>query len=252
MIFLDKQNIEDIQKHSEKEFPNECCGLIVNTPNKNLIVPCRNVCQDKLQGYDIAPRDYIYADSIGTILATYHSHHPITNDHLSDFSPFDIQNSELHKLPTFLYLSSTKEIKTYYPDNYKIPYFGRQFKYGEQDCFSLVKDYFLKELQIDIINYFPARSCDIFTKNPDLLSKEFLCEECNKNGFSFILYDNTELKKNDILIIAPFKCVRPSHFAIYLGNGTILHQPRNSLSKIELLREYNGKICFVCRHENSN
>lgn len=247
MIILSKKNIEDIQSHSEKEFPSECCGLIVNSIKENTTVPCKNVAKDKFQNYDICPRDYLYADKIGTILAAYHSHH---SNHLADFSQFDIQNSELHKLPIILYISITKEIKTYYPQNYKIPYFGRQFKYGEQDCFSLIKEYFFTELGVKLDNYFPDRNSDIFIKTPNLLSKEFLCNECNKSGFSFIQYEKSiQLKRNDILVMTSTQGYKPSHFAIYLGNGTILHQPRNSLSRIELLKEYGGIICYICRYE---
>ena len=125
-----------------------------------------------------------------------------------------------------MYNLTSDLFKIYEPININKNYIGRYFEIGKYDCYTLIKDFFKNELNIDIsalINYTDfIQAQDVFNEN---LSLNFF----EKKGFKII--ENKELlEKNDILIL---KNNLGKHFAIYLGNNQILHQPTLSFSKIE-------------------
>jgi len=106
---------------------------------------------------------------------------------------------------------------------------GRQWKYGNQDCYGLIKDYF-KLLGIQLPEY----------ERPENLEtcESIFLDQALKVGFKQI-----ELKHrlpNDVLIMR-LGTKTPMHAAILLPNERILHQKLKSLSCVEPLRSYYVK-----------
>ena len=103
---------------------------------------------------------------------------------------------------------------------------GRQWEYGTQDCYGLIKDYF-KLLGVQLPEYERP-------KNLETCQSIFL-DQMPKKGFKQI-----ELKyrlPNDVLIMR-LGTKTPMHGAILLSNEMILHQKLKSLSCVEPLRSY--------------
>ena len=60
----------------------------------------------------------------------------------------------------------------------------------------------------------------------------------------------SELKKHDVIVFQFVKGAGPNHVAIYLGNGEILHHPRNKFLCIQELNKTLSKTIFkIYRHE---
>ena len=103
---------------------------------------------------------------------------------------------------------------------------GRQWNYGVNDCFSLVRDYFRLE----------GISLPDFARPEDLeISESIFLQQAEAIGFRQIKWG--QRRAGDILIMR-LHTRTPMHAAILLPDEQILHQRQNSLSAIEPLRRY--------------
>lgn len=116
---------------------------------------------------------------------------------------------------------------------------NRQFKWGEQDCFALLRDFYKDSYDIEIMNF--ARPED---HNSPILAELFK-KGAEAEGFQQVEVRPNELVEGDVLLMA-INSRTINHCAVYLGNGNILHHYVNSHSKEELLR--NGWRRFICAY----
>lgn len=103
---------------------------------------------------------------------------------------------------------------------------GRQWEYGVNDCFTLIRDWFALEgiWLPDFERPDDLETCDsIFLKEAEAL------------GFAAISLAQRQI--GDVLIMR-LDTAQPMHAAILIDPNTILHQRQNSLSAIEPLRRY--------------
>ena len=100
MQYLSQEIQNDIRWHALDEYPNECCGIIVEQNDKSICINCDNVSADKQLSFEISGKDYLKAQSIGDIKAYYHSH---PNDKIGKFSPCDKAISKSHGVPLILF-----------------------------------------------------------------------------------------------------------------------------------------------------
>lgn len=118
---------------------------------------------------------------------------------------------------------------------------GRQWDYGKNDCYSLLREYY-GLLGIDLPDFDRPESLErtrsIFLKYAEAI------------GFKPVLFD--ERCEHDVLIMR-LGTSNPMHAAIYVGGDKILHQRMNSLSAIEPLSSYYRKsVAAVFRHAASS
>jgi len=103
---------------------------------------------------------------------------------------------------------------------------GRQWSYGVNDCFSLVRDWF--KLQGVRLPEF-SRPDDL-----EVCDSVFL-QQAEAIGFEQVALE--QRMPGDILIMR-LETRTPMHAAILLPDEQILHQRQNSLSAVEPLRRY--------------
>tara|TARA_R110002012_G_scaffold76354_1_gene192734 strand:+ start:306 stop:677 length:372 start_codon:yes stop_codon:yes gene_type:complete len=118
---------------------------------------------------------------------------------------------------------------------------GRQWDYGKNDCYSLLREYY-GLLGIDLPDFARPESLErtrsIFLKYAEAI------------GFKPVLFD--ERCEHDVLIMR-LGTSNPMHAAIYVGGDKILHQRMNSLSALEpLSRYYRKSVAAVFRHAASS
>ena len=244
-IEFDKKLKNKIKEICLKNKFEESCGLIFFNQNnfKFDIFPCKNRASNKRINFSISPQDYLTCNSLGKIVASYHSH---VNGSL-EFSEIDKQNSNIYKICYILYNLELDQFNIYYPNTEKNPYIGRPYITQVSDCFSLVKDFLKKEANIDM--WFP----DNMTYPKELKDiKGLYHDNFEQQGF-LKLDKNTKLQKYDGIMVAYPNISEeyPSHCAIYLENDTILHQPYNSFSCVtkydNLLKKYTK---YILRHRS--
>jgi cell wall-associated NlpC family hydrolase len=126
-------------------------------------------------------------------------------------------------------------------------YIGRTFKIGERDCYSIIRDYYKKELKIELGDYF--RDENWARKTPELYEQNYERENFIKVKTGSPVLE--ELKQHDCILFQFLDIPFPSHAAVYLGGGSILHHPRNGYSLIEKLSDpYLRRASYVLRHKS--
>ena len=213
---LSKKIKRTIKEHSLKESPRESCGLITTKDGVLSVHKALNGATDSHR-FRINPFDYVKASGKGKIIAVYHSHVKGCN-----FSELDKFNSETHELTYILYCLENNSFLTYDPKNEFNNYIGRDFEWGVSDCFTLVRDFYKEKLNIEIGDY--PREEGWAEKFGPLFDKYL-----GKENFKEV----KNLKKYDGILFRSRKEGCSTHCAIYLGEGLMLHQPRNTVSRID-------------------
>lgn len=233
---MNKQLEQEIKKQTQDSLGNEICGFIVFNlkSNKLEVIKCKNTIP-KSNRFSLSAEDYLNAESIGQIIYAYHSHNSENG-----FSERDRVISEAHQIPFLLYSTVTDKFSEYFPVGYSNPYVGRKFQIKTSDCYTLFRDFYKKELEIDLPDF---NRDEMWLTNPtDLFEVEM-----PKNGFIQV----ASPQKHDALLIKKFKNKPSSHVAIYLDNDLILHQTSNSYSRIDDYSDYyKERTTFIYRHES--
>lgn len=225
---------EEIVNHSIENTQQEVCGLIVKTDTKFIVCRCNNIAKNKEKHFRIEPSDYLTASKLGKIVAIYHTH-------ISDTigaSSFDVFSSSLHKLPFITYNVKSNNFSMIDGQEYS-KYLDKDFQIGINDCFSLVSEFYLDKFNIKLNNY--NRQDGWYKSDPEVFLRNY-----RREGFG----KSDELKKYNILLLKLIETISfPHHMAIYLGDDTILHHPRDKKSIIEpYSKRYKEATYLILEH----
>ena len=211
--------------HAKDQDPKESCGLLLNIKGKERYFPCRNLSMTAFQCFIIDPEDYIKADNTGDIIAVVHSH-PVTPPVASQSDKVACEQSGLAwhivnpKTESWGYLE---------PTGYKAPILGRQWAWGVTDCYTLVRDWYKENLNIELIDWHRPTTIEDFNKDP-------MFEKCaDETGFRE-LRPNEKLINGDLLFMSIFSN-NLNHVAIFI-DGDVLHHLADRLSCIEPYSEW--------------
>lgn len=220
-----------IEEHALEEFPRECCGLVIAEGRKEVYIRCRNVADPGVaeDEFVIAPRDWKAAEQRGPVLAVAHSHpnaspHPSAADRRACNAlgvPWAIvavhADPATPEAPAFI---AGNVILT--PENHEVPLRGREFIFGVQDCYTLVQDFYKREMGGIVLPDFD-RTDEFWKRGEDLYMDNF-----TGAGFDPIPYPT---QKGDLILMA-IRSDITNHAGIWLGEGdAMLHHPYNHLSE---------------------
>jgi proteasome lid subunit RPN8/RPN11 len=198
-------------EHAGREQPRECCGLLVRDPDGGTLhyLPARNTLQAEGQDrFRMDPEDYAAAEDFGQVLAVVHSHPNAS----ANPSMADRVMCERSGLPWLVVGWPSGVIKGVAPEGWQAPYVGREFSHGVLDCYTLIQDWFLRELAVELPDF--EREDDWWTKGQDLYMDNF-----EKAGFVRV---EGEPRRHD-MIVMQVKSDKANHGAVYLGDGKMLH-----------------------------
>ena len=220
--------------HAQQEDPKESCGLLLNIKGKQRYHPCRNLSMTDHQCFIIDPEDYVKADNLGDIVAVVHSH-PLTPPNPSQA---DKVSCEASGLPWYIVNPNTEQWGYLEPCGYEAPLLGRQWVWGITDCWSLVRDWYKENKNIELRDWDRPTTPEEFLKNP-------LFEQCAwRTGFRKLRYDE-RLENGDVLAMSILGNGL-NHVAIFI-NGDVLHHLTDRLSCIEPYSEWLQK-CTGARY----
>ena len=220
--------------HAQQEDPKESCGLLLNIKGKQRYHPCRNLSMTDHQCFIIDPEDYVKADNLGDIVAVVHSH-PLTPPNPSQA---DKVSCEASGLPWHIVNPNTEQWGYLEPCGYEAPLLGRQWVWGVTDCWTLVRDWYKENKNIELRDWDRPTTPEEFLENP-------LFEQCAwRTGFRKLRYDE-RLENGDVLAMSILGNGL-NHVAIFI-NGDVLHHLTDRLSCIEPYSEWLQK-CTGARY----
>lgn len=226
--------LADICAHVNSSPKREVCGLVITYRRKKEYIPCRNIAQHD-EHFIIDPQDYADAEDKGKVLAVVHSHVGI-NPAPSQADLIGIERSGVPWIIVNHPLNTWTETE---PSGYVAPYEGREFVHGITDCYAIWRDYYSRELGIEMLNY--DRSPEWWLKGQDLYADNYI-----DAGFVEV----QELEPHDILLMQVASPVM-NHCAVYLGDGIILHHVHGKLSCKNTYGGYWKKVTRkILRHKS--
>lgn len=228
MIDLPKTVLTAAAAHARSEFPNEACGVIIVFRGRRRYVPCKNVASSPRDGFRICPVDYAAAEDQGEVVGIFHSHPNASANPSQD----DIVSCEASMLPWFILGLPSEVWREIKPSGFVAPLVGREFFHGTLDCYGLVRDYYKRELGIELLNF--ERQDDWWSKGQNLYVDNFSIAGFEQRSFG----DHPQV--GDVLLMQICADV-PNHAAIYIGDDTILHHLYGRLSSREVYGGYYKK-----------
>ncbi|NIG13033.1 peptidase P60 [Pantoea sp. Al-1710] len=139
---------KEIFGHAERVYPNECCGVIVQTGESKYYIPCHNLSEDPTEQFILCPRDFARAEDLGTITAIVHSHPDATPQP----SHLDRAMCDDSAVPWIIVSWPEGDLNTIYPRG-ELPLIERPFVLGHSDCWGLVMSYFNQVHHITLNDY---------------------------------------------------------------------------------------------------
>ena len=212
-------------KHAKEQAPKESVGVLIVIKGKEQYYPCNNLSTYSQQCFILDPEDYVKADALGEITAIVHSH-PVTPPSPSQADKVSCEQSGLK---WHIVNPKTEQWGYCEPTGYKPPLIGRQWVWGVTDCWSLVRDYYKEQHNIQLLDYQRPITPQDFLDNP--LFEQY----AERTGFKELNKDE-KLQKGDVLLMS---ILHPTlnHVAIFLGDE-ILHHLADRLSTREPYNEW--------------
>lgn len=227
--------IDEIEKHFEKEYPREGCGVIAVVKGKKRFFPCENLAENN-ENFILSSKDWFRIKQQADIIAVVHSHPDSSNKP----SQTDINNCNAIGLPYYIFSYPEMDLNIVEPVKNFTPLLGREYEFGVRDCFEAMRDW-LAEENIHIPPREPFEDDWWEKENLNYFSEENI----SRWGFKKV----SELKKNDLLIFQVEASV-PNHCGVYLSNDIFFHHAVNRLSCRENLYPFWAKhIVGIYRHE---
>ena len=248
-----KDNIID---HAWGEYPNECCGVIVN----GIYYSCTNIATNPASTFEIDPAELAALSESGDVGAIVHSHpngEPIPSE-------IDKIQMGLHGVDWVIVglgesITGAKycDIRNHKPQTYQSPLLGRDYHHGVQDCYSLVRDYYQRELDIDLPDFARVDEWWENANHEPLYENNFA-----KAGFE-VITDGT-LQKHDVILCRVGRTHHINHALIFVGDGNltsentadcmgnclVLHHPHSRLSVREIYGEsWQKRTALIVRHK---
>ena len=231
--------------HANRDYPREACGVIVGKE----YIPCKNVAADDAQ-FEIDVMDIVGAEKEGKILAYCHSH----PDGSCEPSMPDRVQMNLHGLPWII--TNGVDVEIHKPDDYQAPLLGREYHHGLMDCYSLIKDYYQRELGITLNDY---ERTDAWWE--DAKSKPLYVDNFKKEGFVEV----DAIQKHDLILCRLGRTAHINHALVFIGGGSlksehtkdvigdclVLHHPYGRDSIREMYGEsWQRRAAMIIRHKS--
>jgi len=263
-MYILKATREAILNHAAACYPRESCGLLVNRE----YVACENTHEDPLKFFRLSEKDRIHAELAGEIEAIVHSHpdgssKPSVGDLIEMSRPFDLQKATGDDIwlklavPWVIVAYPEIDIAIHQPKPFIAPLINREYIHGALDCFSIVRDYYARELDIKIDNFDRLDRWWEDATNADLYVDNFASQ-------GFVQVDN--LQRHDVILCRVQPTAHVNHALIYLGDDgqltseqseavigdhLVLHHPYRRRSRREIYGNvWQERSAIIVRHKS--
>ncbi|XBW68188.1 minor tail protein [Pectobacterium phage Ymer] len=236
LTMLTKKVMVDIKSHAERDYPNESCGIVIQSGKSQKYIPCRNIADQPKDSFAIHQEDYAAAEDSGDIIRIIHSHPgdgalPIPSD-------LDRASCNESGIIWGIYAYPADEYAEFEPTI--TPLIGRPFSLGVYDCYGLVMAWY-KSQGIDLIDY--RKTYEWWNKGEEL----FTLENIKATGFVTVTLEDA--RAGDVIIMQ-IRADVPNHSGILMPGDYLLHHMPNQLSRRIAFHGsyYYERVTGVYRH----
>lgn len=203
--------------HAFASFPRESCGVLIAVGDKEEYFPCRNLSESE-GDFIMCPEDYAAAEDLGQIVAVVHSH---VNTPARP-SEADKVSCEATGVPWHIVSVGKNEAGEYYahewhsfePSGYAAPLVGRSFHHGTLDCYTLIQDFYFRELDIVLPDFY--RPHNWWEGESELYLDNFAAA-------GFVRVDDGP-QCGDVILMQN-RSKRTNHGGVFLGDRPLKSQP---------------------------
>lgn len=203
------------QAHAAECYPRESCGVVIDVEGVGHYRPCRNLLTEP-DSFDLNPDDLARAQDEGRLVAVVHSHPggPVTPSELD-------RASCVHSMLPWFIVDGTNWARI----DPGLPYEGRRFVMGVDDCWSLAREWYAREKGLDMPDF---TRVDKFWELGETPHLDHLAEA----GFHPVAFQ--DMQPGDGIL---FRVIskQPNHCGVYVGNGGLLHHVPGRLSRVDQL-----------------
>lgn len=247
-MYILKATKEAILNHAAACYPRESCGVIVNRE----YIECENTSNSDSE-FVISPRDIVRAEAKGKIEAIVHSH----PNGSTKPSTFDRLQMPHHGLPWVIASYPDIDIKVHKPRDYVASLINREYIHGILDCYSIVRDYYERELDIQLDNFERHDRWWEYSNSADLYVDNF-----ESQGFIQV----NDLQRHDVILCRVQPTAHINHALVYLGNDgqlkseisesvvadhLVLHHPYRRRSRREIYGNvWQERSAIIVRHKS--
>lgn len=217
--------LAEATKHAVDEFPRESCGLVVIFKGKERYVRCRNVAVTPNAHFEMPGEDYAAAEDLGEVVELVHSH-PQGSALPSSGDRTACEQSELRWTILAVHADEATGVPTLVghctiePCGYEAPLVGREFSFGVNDCYTVIRDFYRRELGQELPDF--ERHDKFWERGEDLYMDNF-----QKAGFEPVT--SGEMQVGDVVLMQ-IQSPIANHGGVYLGEGKMLHHMYGQLS----------------------
>jgi proteasome lid subunit RPN8/RPN11 len=208
--------------HAGREAPRECCGLVVRDPDGGTLhyMPCDNLHPGGQDRFELDPEGWRMAEDFGQVLAVVHSHPNAS----ANPSMADRVGCERSGLPWLLVGWPSGVMKEVLPEGWQAPYTGRDFCHGVLDCYTLIQDWYRRELQLVLPEF--EREDGWWERREGHAPQDLYMAGFEAAGFVRVA---GEPQRHDVILMQ-VKANVANHGAVYTGDDTLLHHLWGRLS----------------------
>jgi proteasome lid subunit RPN8/RPN11 len=208
-----------------QSYPNECCGFLTGEG----LLPILNTSEDSLNFARIDPAAYAIAEEQG-IIFLYHSHADNPT-----FSNRDIAACKQLNIPFVLYSVAQDSFISVNPRGGD--YIGRDWVWGLQDCYALVRDWYRQERGASLDDF--AR-CEVSGTNT--ADWNVFLDSFESQGFIRLSPEGIKFQIGDVLLMQ-IGSANPNHLGIIFdpNKQEFMHHLRDRQSSLEPYGGYWAK-----------
>lgn len=249
-----------INAHASECYPRESCGVIIGKE----YIPCTNIAADDAQ-FEICDRELVKVELLGKIKAYVHSHPdgnvlPSMPDRVQMNLPIVLSkkfnDDSLLNCSLPWVITNGSEMAIHEPDGYQAPLLGREYHHGLMDCYTLIKDYYQRELGVTLNDY--ERTDEWWT---DAKSKPLYVDNFKNEGFVEV----DTIQEHDLILCRLGRTEHINHALVFIGDGTlksertedvigdclVLHHPYGRDSIREIYGDaWQRRAAMIIRHKS--